>query len=101
MELVLLAVTLQLRFERVDVLGRRILVLVAEDAEQRARQILRVLDRRDRPAVRELLRRGDDSASPHVAHRVEGVAATCGEEAVSANGGRAADTGAADADRLV
>src|SRR3954470_1329382 len=47
-ELVTLAVLLELRLVLVHLLGRRRAVVVAEDADQRTREILRHVDRRDR-----------------------------------------------------
>src|SRR3954468_14104399 len=54
-ELVSLAELLQNRFGAIDMVGRGVLVLVAEQAEQRAAQILGEIDRRHRPLVALLL----------------------------------------------
>src|SRR6202008_550457 len=48
-EFVILACFLQARFGLVDILGRGIFVVVAVNAEQRGGDLLRELDRRDRP----------------------------------------------------
>src|SRR3970040_2463060 len=58
-KLVVLAVLLELRLMLVHLLRRRTLVIVAKKAEQRAGEILRVIDRRDR-----LLRRAGLFGAP-------------------------------------
>src|SRR6185312_4318857 len=54
-ELVVLAVFLELGFVLVHLLGARRTIFVAEEAEQRAREVLRHVDRRDRPFRVEVL----------------------------------------------
>src|SRR5262245_61513701 len=71
MELVLLAVLLQLGLVLIHLLGRGRLVLVAEEAEDRGRQVLRVVDGSDRLVGRELLLGHDDAPAPTVDHGVE------------------------------
>src|SRR6185312_4083634 len=70
MELVALAELLQHRLGLVDLVGRGVLVVVAEDAEQRTAQLLGEVDRRHRPLVAELLRIArildDDAAAPAI-----------------------------------
>src|SRR5258708_474566 len=54
-ELVLLAMLLELGLMRVDLLRGGALVLVAEEAQKRTGQVFRVLDRRHRTLRRDLL----------------------------------------------
>src|SRR5260221_5217707 len=72
-ELVGLAMLLELGLVLIDLLRRRRLVFVAEEAEERRRQILREIDRRDRQLGRELLGCHDDTAAPAVDRRVEAL----------------------------
>src|SRR5258706_8971977 len=72
-ELVGLAMLLELGLVLIDLLRRRRLVLVAEEAEERRREILREIDRRDRQVARELVGGHDDPAAPAVDRRVEAL----------------------------
>src|SRR5277367_2157161 len=64
MEVVVLAVLLELGLMLVHLLRARRAVVVAEDAEQRAAQVLRHVDRRDGRLRVELLRAHHDAATP-------------------------------------
>src|SRR5262245_12714518 len=88
-ELVLLAVLLELRLVLVDLLGRGRLVLVAEEAEDRAGQVLGVVDGGHRLTGRQLLLRHDDPSAPAVDHRVESLEPAPGEEGLPAARARA------------
>src|ERR1043166_5223720 len=68
-ELVRLAVLLELRFVLVHLLGARRAVVVAEYAEQRAGKILRHLDRRDGRLGIELLLAHHYAAAPEIGAR--------------------------------
>src|SRR5437016_10294258 len=82
MELVLLAVLLELRLVLIDLLGRRRLVLVAEEPEDRGREVLGVLDGRH-GLVRGQLRLGhDDAAAPALDDCVEALQLAAGEESL-------------------
>src|SRR5213592_1250274 len=91
MELVLLAELLELRLVLVDLLGGRRLVLVAEEPDDRAREVLGVIDGRRRLVRRELLLRHDHPSAPALDHGVEALEATAGEERMPAARARAED----------
>src|SRR5262245_28844460 len=91
MKLVLLAVLLELRLVRVDLFGGRRLVLVAEDPEDRARELLGVLDGRHRLIGGELFLGLDDASAPALDHGVETLEAAAGEKRLSASRARAED----------
>src|SRR5262249_35356910 len=65
-ELVLLAVLLQLRLVLIYLLGSRRGVLVAEEAQERAREVLGVVDRRDRRLGVEVLLLHHHAATPEL-----------------------------------
>src|SRR5215207_3044367 len=69
-ELIVLAVFLQLGLVLADLLRGRGAVLVAEQPEQRAGQLLRVLDRRDRLFRVQFLLAHHDAPAPQLAGRV-------------------------------
>src|SRR5262245_52822548 len=93
-ELVVLAVLLELRLVLIDLLRRRRLVVVAEEPEERGREVLGVLDGRDRLVRRELFLRHDHTATPAVDHGVETLQPGAGEDGLPA-----ARAGAEDANR--
>src|SRR5689334_22424400 len=66
MEFVGLAVPLQLRLVLVDLFWRRRAVVIAKDAEQRAREVLGHVDRRDRRPGSELLLAHHHAAAPQL-----------------------------------
>src|SRR5262249_51101058 len=84
MELVRLAVLLQLGLVLVDLLGRGRLVLVAEESEERGREILRVVDGRYRLVRCELLLGLDHAAAPQVEDGIEALQPAAGEERLAA-----------------
>src|ERR687885_1228394 len=98
-ELVGLALLLQLCFQRVDLLGRRALVVVAEQPEHRRLEVLGVLDGRDRLAGREILLVGDDAPAPQVADGREARYAAADQVSVATAGAGANDPDLASAGR--
>src|SRR6185503_6457862 len=70
-ELILLAVLLELGLVCVDLFRCGRLVLVAEEPEDRAREVLRVVDGGHRLARRQLFLRLDHASAPAVDHGVE------------------------------
>src|SRR5262245_3747084 len=80
MELVLLAVLLQLGLVLVHLLRGGRLVLVAEEPEERRRQVLGVIDRRHRLVRRQLVLGLHDSTAPAVDDRVDALQPAAGEE---------------------
>src|SRR5262245_1481081 len=91
MELVLLAALLELPLVLVDPLGRRGLVLVAEEPEDRGREVLGVIDGGHRLIRRELFLGLDDTATPAVDYRIEALQPTTGEKRLPASRARAED----------
>src|SRR5262245_17417651 len=91
MELVLLAVLLELRLVLVDLLGRRGLVLVAEEPEEGSREVLGVIEGGHRLIGRELLLGLHDTATPAVDHRIEALQPAAGEKRLPASRARAKD----------
>src|SRR5262245_59853669 len=80
MEFVALAELLEQFLGAVDVVAVRVLVVIAEDAEQGRGELLGVVDRRDRLLVVELLLViDDDIAAPAIDHGVEARHQTAGE----------------------
>src|SRR5580693_219769 len=70
-KLVRLAVLLELSFVLVHLLGARRAVVVAEDADERAAEVLRHLDRRDRRLGIELLLAHHHAAAPELGAGVD------------------------------
>ena len=92
MEFVVLAVLLQLFLVLVDLLRRRALIIVAEQAEQRAGQVFRQIDRSDGALRSELVRILDDAAAPEIDASIEATLYPTGREIrVSATRARAKD----------
>src|SRR5712692_8909616 len=91
MELVVLAVLLQLGLVLVDLFRRRRLVLVAEDPEDRAREILGEVDGRRWLVRGQLFLRHDHAAAPALDHRVEALQLAAREERLAASRARAED----------
>src|SRR3990167_746743 len=90
-KLVVLAVLLELRLMLVHLLRRRTLVIVAKKAEQRAGEILRVIDRRDRLLRSEILFGHHHAPAPAFDGRVEALHAAGGEEGMAPSGASAED----------
>src|SRR5262245_34633344 len=80
MELVLLAVLLELRLVLVHLLRRRGLVVVAEQPEERGGEVLGVVDGGHRLLRRQLVLRNHHAAAPAVDDRVEVLQTAAGEE---------------------
>src|SRR5262249_62044606 len=79
-ELIVLAEFLEHGFGAVYLIAVGVLVVVAEQAEQRTQQLGRQVDGRDRPLGIELLRVVDDDvAAPAVDRRVDAVERASGE----------------------
>src|SRR5262249_31055177 len=70
-KLVGLAVLLELGLVLVHLLGARRAVVVAEDADERARKVLREIDRRDRRLGIELVLAHHDAATPELGAGVD------------------------------
>src|SRR5690348_2449269 len=100
MEFIGLAGLLELFLVLVDLLGRRGLVVVAEEAQERATEVLREVDRGDRALLVELVRRSDDAAAPALDRGIPAGRAAGGEEGVAATGAGARDADLAIAIRL-
>src|SRR5687767_16003535 len=71
MELVVLPVLLERRLMLVYGGRTWILVFVAEQAQNRGAEAGRIIDRRNRLLLGELVRGGNDPATPEVHHRIE------------------------------
>src|ERR1700756_2897154 len=86
MEFVSLAVLLQLGLVLVDLLGARGAVVIAEDADQRAREVLGHVDWRDRRLVVQLLLAHHHTAAPELGAGVDVVPLAGIDEGVAAAG---------------
>src|SRR6266850_7404551 len=91
MELVLLPMLFELRLVRVDLFRCRRLVLVAEDPDDRAREVLGVLDRRDRLVRGELFLRLNHASAPALDHGVQALQPAAGKKRLPASRARAED----------
>src|SRR5262249_26099932 len=83
-ELVRLAVLLQLRLVLIHLLRRGRLVLVAEESEQGAREVLREVDGRRRLGRRQLLLGLDDAPAPAIDRGIEALQSAGGEKRLAA-----------------
>src|SRR5436309_11496647 len=100
MELEVLAVLLQLRLVLVDLLGRGRLVIVAEEPEDRTREVLGEVDGRRRLVRRQLFLRHDYATAPALDDRVEALQLAAGQERLPATRARAEDADLAGEIRL-
>src|SRR5712692_7610008 len=91
MELVVLAVLLQLRLVLVDLFRRGRLVLVAEEPEDRGREVLGEVDGCRRLGRGQLFLRHDHAPAPALDHRVEALQLAAREERLPAARARAED----------
>src|SRR5262249_43234985 len=92
MELVRLSLLLELRLVRVDLFGGGRLVLVTEEPEVRAGEILGVVDGRHRLVRGKLVLGLDDAAAPAIDHGIEALETAAGENRVPAARAGAEDT---------
>ena len=83
MELVVLAVLLELGLVLIHLLRRRALVVVAEQSQDRARKVCRVVDGGHRLLLREVVLARHHAAAPALHHRVEALGAAGGQEGVT------------------
>ena len=91
-EFVILAEPLEHRLGAVDLIGGRILVVVAENAEQRTGHFLGEIDRRDRALAVEILRIVDDDvAAPAIDGGIDARQRAGGEIGVAAAGAESDD----------
>src|ERR1700732_5587288 len=89
-ELVRLAVLLELGLMLVHLLGARRAVVIAEDADERAREVLGHLDRRDRRLGVELLLAHHHAAAPQLGAGVDVLSLAGIDEGMAGAGTRAA-----------